>query len=139
MQQLHCYSENTAQVFCTKLYSFTWEFIPQYNANFPKRILYVQTNYHTYIYISIQRDATMRSIYSLFHCKFTHLVYMFRVPFTTIIRSTGNCSRRPLVQVICHNMWAGVVTNPLGSIHSQEQTHYTMVKFSHRPLLQVMS
>jgi hypothetical protein len=30
-----------------------------------------------------------------------NLLYMFRVQFTPIIRSTGNCSRRPLVQVIC--------------------------------------
>jgi hypothetical protein len=32
------------------------------------------------------------------------LLYMFRVPFTPIIMSTGNCSRRPLVQVILQRL-----------------------------------
>jgi hypothetical protein len=59
-----------------------------------------------------------------------NLLYMFRVPFTPIIRSTGNCSRRPLVQVICHDMQAGAVTNPLGRIHSQvtNTLHHGQVK-----------
>jgi hypothetical protein len=46
------------------------------------------------------------------------LLYMFRVPFTPIIRSTGNCSRRPLVQVVCRDRLEGAASNPLQTIHS---------------------
>jgi hypothetical protein len=38
---------------------------------------------------------------------------MFRVPFTPIISSTGNCSRRPLVQALCRDRLDGVASNPL--------------------------
>jgi hypothetical protein len=48
-----------------------------------------------------------------------NLLYMFRVPFTLIIRSTGSCSRRSLVQVICHDRLDGVASSSLESIHSQ--------------------
>jgi hypothetical protein len=48
-----------------------------------------------------------------------HFLYMFRVPFAPIIRSTGNCSRRPLVNVICHERLDGVANNPLEHIRSQ--------------------
>jgi hypothetical protein len=37
-----------------------------------------------------------------------NFLYMFRVSFTPIIRSTGNCSRRPLVQVVCRDRLDGV-------------------------------
>jgi hypothetical protein len=76
----------------------------KYRLNMSLHFNLQHTLIYIYIYISIQQDATMRSVYYLFHCKFTHLLYMFRVPFTPIIRSTGNCSRRPLVQIIYHNM-----------------------------------
>jgi hypothetical protein len=46
-----------------------------------------------------------------------NLLHLFRVPFTLIIRSTGNCNRRPLVQVIRHKTFDGVVNNPLESIY----------------------
>jgi hypothetical protein len=48
-----------------------------------------------------------------------NLLYMFRVPFTPIIRNKENCSRRPLVQVICHGRLDGAASNPLESIRSQ--------------------
>jgi hypothetical protein len=48
-----------------------------------------------------------------------NLLHMFRVPFIPIIRSKGNCSRRPLVLVICHDKLDGVASNPLESIHNQ--------------------
>jgi hypothetical protein len=67
------------------------------------------------IYICVLRDATLRSIYSLFTAK---LLYMFQVPFTPITRSTGNCSRTPLVQVICRDRLEGAASNPLKTIHS---------------------
>jgi hypothetical protein len=41
------------------------------------------------MYVSVQRDATICGIYSLFHCKSTLHV---SDAFTHIIRSTGNCS-----------------------------------------------
>jgi hypothetical protein len=47
------------------------------------------------------------------------LLNIFRVPFTPIIRDTRNCSRRPLVQVICRDRLEGAASNPLESIHSQ--------------------
>jgi hypothetical protein len=50
------------------------------------------------------------------------LLYIFRVPFAPIIRSTGNCSRRPIVQVICRDKLEGVATYTLESIHSQATT-----------------
>jgi hypothetical protein len=58
------------------------------------------------------------------------LLYMFRVSFTPIIRGTGNCSRRPLVQVICRNRLEGAASNPLKSIHSQATTtlHHSQIK-----------
>jgi hypothetical protein len=57
-----------------------------------------------------------------------NLLYMFRMPFTRTIRSTGSCSRRPLVQVTCHDRLNGVASNPLESIHSQLLPHFAMVK-----------
>jgi hypothetical protein len=59
-----------------------------------------------------------------------NLLYMFRVPFTPLIRSTGNCSRRPLVQVICRNWLGGAAGNALNSIHSQATTtlHHSQIK-----------
>jgi hypothetical protein len=36
-----------------------------------------------------------------------------------MIRSAGNCSRRPLVQVTCRHRLDGVASNPLESILSQ--------------------
>jgi hypothetical protein len=59
-----------------------------------------------------------------------NLLYMFRVPFTPIIRSTGNCSRRPLVKVIYHDRLDGVANNPLENIHSQvtNTLHHGQVK-----------
>jgi hypothetical protein len=58
------------------------------------------------------------------------LLYMFRVPFTPIIRSTGNCSHRPLVQVICHDRLEGAASSLLESIHSQATTtlHHSQIK-----------
>jgi hypothetical protein len=70
---------------------------------------------------NIQQDATT-----------ANLLYMFRVPFTTIIRSTGNCSRRPLVQVICRGRLDGVASNPLECIRSPvtDTLHHGQVKTS---------
>jgi hypothetical protein len=48
-----------------------------------------------------------------------YLLYTFQVPFTPIIRSTGNCSHRPLVQIIRRNRLDGVASNPFESIRSQ--------------------
>jgi hypothetical protein len=61
-----------------------------------------------------------------------NLLYMFRVPFTPIIRSTGNFSRRPLVQVICHDRLDGVAINQLQSIHGQVNNtlHHSQVNLS---------
>jgi hypothetical protein len=68
------------------------------------------------MYISIQRDAAMRSIYSLFHCKITLHV---SEAFYTHHQEYRNYSHRPLVQVICHDRLDGVASNPLESIHRQ--------------------
>jgi hypothetical protein len=68
------------------------------------------------IYISVQRDQQC-AVYILYFT--AKLLYMFRVPFTSVIRSTGNCSRRPLVQVVCHGRLEGAASNPLKTIHSQ--------------------
>jgi hypothetical protein len=65
--------------------------------------------------VCVQRDATMRTIYSLFHCKITLNV---SGAFTPIIRSKGNCSRRPLVQVICRDRMEGAASIPLKTIHN---------------------
>jgi hypothetical protein len=59
--------------------------------------------------MSIQRHATVRRYILYFTAD---LLYMFRVPFTPIIKSTGNCSR-PLVQALCRDRLDGVAINPL--------------------------
>jgi hypothetical protein len=58
------------------------------------------------------------------------LLYMFRVPFTLIIRSTGNCRCKLLVQVICRDRLEGAASNPLESMHSQATTtlHHGQIK-----------
>jgi hypothetical protein len=71
----------------------------------------------------MQRDAAMHSIYILFFT--ANLLYMFRVPLTPIIRSTGTCSRRPLVQVIYRGRLDCVASSPLGSIRSKVTVWYT--------------
>jgi hypothetical protein len=77
---------------------------------------FYSTVHLNYINISSQQDATMCSIYSLFHCKVTVHV---SGAFYTHHQEYRNCSRRPLVQVICHYRLDGVVSNPLENIHSQ--------------------
>jgi hypothetical protein len=72
-----------------------------------------------YIYI-VSNEMQQCAVYILYFT--AKLLYMFRVPFTPIIRSTGNCSRRPLVQVICRDRLEGAASNPLKSIHSQATT-----------------
>jgi hypothetical protein len=55
---------------------------------------------------------------------------MFRVPFTPIIKSTRNCSRRALVQVIGDDAMNGVASDPLEIIHSlvTNALHHGQVK-----------
>jgi hypothetical protein len=77
------------------------------------------------LYTCVQRDATISSIYSLFHCKITLHV---SGAFTPIIMSTGNCSRRPLVQVICRNRQEGAASNPLKGIQVRLRPHSTTAK-----------
>jgi hypothetical protein len=79
---------------------------------------------YLFIYISIN-EMQQRTVYILYFI--ANLLHMFRVPFTPII-STGNCSCRTLVQVICHERFDGVDNNQLESTRSQFQTHFTMVK-----------
>jgi hypothetical protein len=84
-----------------------------------------------YFYIYIYRCPTRcNNAQCMFFISLQKLLYMFRVPFTPIIKSTGNCSRRPLVQVICHDRLESAASNPLESIHSQATTtlHHGQVK-----------
>jgi hypothetical protein len=68
----------------------------------------------------------------IFFISLQKLLYMFRVPITPNIKSTGNCSRRPLVQVICRDRLEGAASNPLESTHSQATTtlHHDQVNLT---------
>jgi hypothetical protein len=81
-----------------------------------------------YMCVCVSNEMQQCAVY-IFH--FTaKLLYMFRVPFTPIIRSTGKCGRIPLVQVICRDSLEGATGNPLKSIHSQATTtlHHGQIK-----------
>jgi hypothetical protein len=86
-----------------------------------------QCNKKTYI-IYVSNKMQQCIVYILYFT--AKLLYVFRVPFTPIIRSTGNCSCRPLVQVICHDSLEDAASNPLESIHSQATTtlHHGQIK-----------
>jgi hypothetical protein len=84
------------------------------------------------MYLMVQRISETNFQYlikinCLFYCK---LLYVFRVPFTPIIRSTGNCSLRPPVQAICRDTLDGVACNPLERVHGQinNTRHHGQVK-----------
>jgi hypothetical protein len=60
--------------------------------------------------LQISNEIQQCTVYFLYFT--ANLLHMFRVPFTPII-STGNCSHRPLVQVVCRDKLDGVASNPL--------------------------
>jgi hypothetical protein len=78
--------------------------------------------------MSVNNEMQQFAVYILYFT--ADLLYMFRVPFTPIIRSAGNCSRRPLVRVICHDRLDGVASNPIESIYSQvtNTLHHGQIK-----------
>jgi hypothetical protein len=57
-------------------------------------VLSIYIYIYIYIYICVSNDMQQCAVYILYFT--ANLLYMCRVPFTPIIRSTGNCSRRPL-------------------------------------------
>jgi hypothetical protein len=62
-----------------------------------------------------------------------NLLHMFRVPFTPIIRSAANCSRKPLVQAVCRDRLDGVASNTLEGVRSQvtDTLHHGQVNLTH--------
>jgi hypothetical protein len=68
---------------------------------------------HIYIYISIQQNATVHSIYSLFHCKFTlHVsgaIYTHHQEYKKLSSYTIGTSH-------CRDRLDNVTSNPLESI-----------------------
>jgi hypothetical protein len=92
---------------------------------------FAETPKHEHVCTYIYKCPTRcNSAQYIFFISLQKLLYMFRVPFTPIIRSIGNCSRQPLVQVTCRDRLEVVSRDPLESTHSQATTalHHGQIK-----------